>query len=154
MLALARDILNFIEFCLEVYCSSTLEFEVTSSYTQVGNKLKKILPFWEFLLSLHQKDIVRVIAKRTLREYWEKNPETEQQLSAWYREASKAYWETPNEIKEQYKSASILKNSRVVFNICGNKYRLVVEINFPRKWVFIRFVGTHREYDQTDVNNI
>jgi len=97
---------------------------------------------------------VRVIAKRTLREYWEKNPETEQQLSAWYREASKADWETPNEIKEQYRSASILKNSRVVFNICGNKYRLVVEINFPRKWVFIRFVGTHREYDKTDVNKI
>jgi len=80
---------------------------------------------------------VRVIAKRTLREYWERNLETEQQLSAWYREASKADWDTPNEIKELYASASILKNSRVVFNICGNKYRLIVEINFPRKWVFI-----------------
>lgn len=97
---------------------------------------------------------MRVVAKRTLREYWNKNPETEQQLMAWYRETSKADWETPNEIKEQYKSASIIKNSRVVFNICGNKYRLVVEINFPRKWVFIRFVGTHKEYDKIDVNNI
>jgi mRNA interferase HigB len=97
---------------------------------------------------------LRVIAKRTLREYWERNPETEQQLLAWYQEAVKANWETPNEIKEQYKSASILKNSRVVFNVCGNKYRLVVEINFPRKWVFIRFLGTHKEYDKIDANNI
>lgn len=103
---------------------------------------------------LCRKSIVRVIAKRTLREYWEKNPEMEQHLSAWYREASKADWDIPNEIKEQYASASILKNSRVVFNICGNKYRLIVEINFSRKWVFIRFVGTHSEYDKADVNNI
>lgn len=73
----------------------------------------------------------------------------------WYREASKADWETPNEIKSKYASASIIKNSRIVFNICGNKYRLiVVEINFARKWVFIRFMGTHKEYDKTDANTI
>lgn len=97
---------------------------------------------------------MRIIAKRTLREYWEKNPETQPQLSAWYQETSKAYWETPNEIKEQYSSASILKNNRVIFNICGNKYRLVVEINFSRKWVFVLFIGTHKEYDKVDVNNM
>lgn len=96
----------------------------------------------------------RVIAKRTLREYWGQNPDCEQQLSAWYREASKADWESPNEIKEQYASASILKNSRVVFNICGNKYRLIIEINYPRKWVFILFIGTHKEYDNIDANTI
>ena len=97
---------------------------------------------------------MRVIAKRTLREYREQNPDFKQHLSAWYREASKANWESPNEIKEQYASASILKNSRVVFNICGNKYRLIVEINYPRKWVFILFIGTHKGYDNIDVNNI
>lgn len=97
---------------------------------------------------------MRVIAKRTLREFWEKYPESEQQLLAWYREASKADWSSPNEIKSQYASASILKNSRVVFNICGNKYRLIVEVNFPRKWVFVRFIGTHKEYDNIDANTI
>jgi len=73
---------------------------------------------------------------------------------AWYREAAKAEWKSPNEIKQQYASASILKNSKVVFNICGNKYRLIVEINFSRNWVFIIFIGTHREYDRIDVNSI
>ncbi|HET8803157.1 MAG TPA: type II toxin-antitoxin system HigB family toxin [Aequorivita sp.] len=97
---------------------------------------------------------MRIIAKRTLREFWELNPDSEQQLFAWYNEVSKAEWESPNEIKKQYASASILKNSRVVFNICGNKYRLIVEINFPRKWIFIRFIGTHKEYDNIDANTI
>ncbi len=90
-----------------------------------------------------------------MREYWELHLDCEQQLLAWYREASKADWKSPNEIKEQYTtSASILKNNRVVFNICGNKYRLVVEINYSRKWVFILFIGTHKEYDNIDANTI
>ena len=101
-----------------------------------------------------KETILRVIAKRTLREFWELNPDSEQQLMSWYRESSKAEWNSPNEIKEQYASASILKNSRIVFNICGNKYRLIVEINFPREWIFIRFYGTHKEYDKIDVNSI
>lgn len=110
--------------------------------------------FGNFLLSLYQKIILRVIAKRTLREFWKSNPDSEQQLMVWYREATNADWNTPNEIKSQYTSASILKNSRVVFNICGNKYRLIAEINFMRKWVFIRFIGNHKEYDKIDANNI
>lgn len=97
---------------------------------------------------------MRVIAKRTLREFWELNQDSEQQLLSWYNEATKAEWESSNEIKQQYASASILKNSRAVFNICGNNYRLIVEINFPRKWIFIRFIGTHKEYDNIDANNI
>ena len=97
---------------------------------------------------------MRVIAKRTLRDFWSNNPDSEQQLLAWYREASKVNWESPNEIKTKYASASILKNSRVVFNICGNKYRLITEINFLRKWVFIRYIGTHKDYDKIDANTI
>lgn len=97
---------------------------------------------------------MRVLAKRTLRDFWELNPDSEQQLLVWFREASKAEWNNPNEIKAQYTSASVLKNSKVVFNICGNKYRLIVEINFARKWVFIRFIGTHSEFDKIDANNI
>ncbi len=103
---------------------------------------------------MYQKSILRVIAKRVLREFWKSNPDSEQQLMVWYREATKADWNTPNEIKSQYTSASILKNSRVVFNICGNKYRLIAEINFMRKWVFIRFIGSHKEYDKIDTKNI
>jgi mRNA interferase HigB len=97
---------------------------------------------------------LRVIAKRTLREFWQQNPYSEQQLMSWYKEATRATWESPNQIKAKYASASILKDSRVVFNICGNKYRLIVEINFPRKWVFIRFIGTHNAYDKINANNI
>lgn len=103
---------------------------------------------------LSVKNILRVIAKRTIRAFWELNPDSKQQLMVWYREAAKANWFSPNEIKSQYSSASTLKNSRVVFNICGNKYRIIVEINFPRQWVFIRFVGNHNEYDKIDANNI
>lgn len=97
---------------------------------------------------------MRILVKRTLREFWEKHPESEQQLLAWYSEALKATWDTPNDIKAMYASASILKNSRVVFNICENKYRLVVEINYNRKWIFIRFIGTHKSYDKIDVDTV
>ena len=97
---------------------------------------------------------MRVIAKKILREFWEKHADAEDQLKTWYKEASKASWESPNDIKQEYAKASILKNGRVVFNICGNKYRLVVDINYIRQWVFIRFIGTHSDYDQIDANTI
>jgi mRNA interferase HigB len=96
---------------------------------------------------------MRVIAKKVLREFWEKKSDSEEQLKTWYNETSKARWLTPNDIKLEYPKASILKNGRIVFNICGNKYRLVVQINFTRQWVFIRFIGTHQDYDRI-ANNI
>ncbi|MCT4560678.1 MAG: type II toxin-antitoxin system HigB family toxin [Crocinitomicaceae bacterium] len=97
-----------------------------------------------------------IIALRTLKEHWEKpgREDSEQQLKAWYHEAKQANWSNPNDIKSQYRSASIVGNNRVVFNICGNKYRLIVQINYQNQWVFIRFVGTHKEYDQIDAANI
>jgi mRNA interferase HigB len=100
---------------------------------------------------------MRVISKRTLREFWESTPkyaDSEDPLKAWYREAKQAMWLTPADIKEQYRNASILKNNRTVFNIAGNKYRLVVEINYPAQMIFIRFIGTHQEYDKIDVETI
>lgn len=97
---------------------------------------------------------MRVIAKRILREFWEKQNDSEEQLKTWYKEASKAVWTSPNDIKSEYPKASILKSGRVVFNICGNKYRLIVQINYSRRWVFIRFIGTHTEYDKQDANKI
>lgn len=94
---------------------------------------------------------MRVVAKRTLREFWERFPDAEDALKTWYSEAEAASWQNPAEIKDQYRSASIVKDSRVVFNICGNKYRLVVKISYKNAVVLIRFVGTHKEYDAIDV---
>ncbi len=97
---------------------------------------------------------MRVIAKKILRDFWEKYNDSEQSLKTWYKEALKANWKSPNEIKNEYAKVSILKSGRVVFNICGNKYRLIVDINFDRRWIFIRFIGTHKEYEKVDANKI
>ena len=97
---------------------------------------------------------MRVIARKILREFWEKHNDSEEQLKTWYKEASKAAWTSPSDIKSEYAKASILKNSRVVFNICGNKYRLIVSINYERLWVFIRFIGTHNDYNKIDAGKI
>lgn len=96
----------------------------------------------------------RIFAKSTLREYWETYPETEQYLKTWYETAISSDWKTPAEIKQTYASASILKDGRVVFNVKGNSFRLVVKFNFEKQWAFIRFVGTHQEYDKIDANLI
>ena len=96
----------------------------------------------------------RIFAKSTLREYWEKYPDTEQYLKTWYDTAMNSNWRTPIEVKQTYANASILKESRIVFNIKGNSYRLVVKFNFEKQWIFIRFIGTHSEYDKIDANTI
>ena len=96
----------------------------------------------------------RIIAKRTLREFWKKHADSEQYLKTWYETAKNSNWTSPNEIKQTYINASILKDSRVVFNIKGNSYRLVVKFNFDRQWAFIRFVGTHAEYDKINAETI
>ncbi|RKS93982.1 mRNA interferase HigB [Flavobacterium limicola] len=97
---------------------------------------------------------MRVIAKKILRDFWLVHTDCEQQLKSWFQETSKAEWENPNMIKQQYPSASILNNNRFVFNIKGNNYRLIVKINFDHQMVWIRFIGTHAEYDKIDANKI
>jgi mRNA interferase HigB len=97
---------------------------------------------------------VRIIAKRTLKEFWEKYPETEEPLKAWYDEVIKENWLSFNDIKKQFRTASILGNDRVVFNIKGNQYRLIVLVLFAKGKIFIRFVGTHAEYDKIDAKSI
>lgn len=97
---------------------------------------------------------VRVIAKPVLREFWMKHPEVEQQLKSWYLEATQASWKAPQDIKRDYPSASILAENRVVFNIKGNKYRLIVKINYSYQMVWIRFIGTHAEYDKVNASKI
>ena len=97
---------------------------------------------------------MRVISRKTLREFWTKHNDCEQQLKSWHRETEKAEWKNPNELKLEYPSASILENERIVFNIKGNKYRLIVKINFEYQVLWIKFIGTHAEYDKIDANNI
>jgi mRNA interferase HigB len=97
---------------------------------------------------------MRVIAVSTLRAFWELHPHAEQALKAWYEEAKNASWSQPAEIKAQYRSASVLKNRRVVFNIKGNDYRLVVAVAYRLQVVYVKFVGTHAEYDAIDAETI
>ncbi len=97
---------------------------------------------------------MRVISKRTLQDFWKRHNEAEYPLVAWYAEAIKAQWKTPQEIKTYYQTASFLSDNRVVFNIGGNKYRLIVKINYTYNTVYIRFVGTHAEYDKINAQEI
>ena len=97
---------------------------------------------------------MRVIAVSTLRAFWERYPDAEQPLKAWYEEAASAKWTQPAEIKAQYRSASVLKNRRVVFNIKGNDYRLIVAIAYKLQIVYVKFVGTHKECDAVDAETV
>lgn len=97
---------------------------------------------------------MRVISKGTLRDFWLRFPDAENPLLAWYREAEKADWTQPSKVKDQFRNCSILKSGRVVFNIKGNDYRLVVRINFQYRVIYVRFVGTHTEYDKIDADEV
>lgn len=97
---------------------------------------------------------VRVIAKKTLKLFWEKHEDCEQQLKTWYDEAIESAWTSPKDIRADYPNASFLSDNRVIFNIKGNSYRLIVKINYKYKMVWIRFVGTHAQYDKVDANTI
>ena len=98
--------------------------------------------------------MLRVIAKKILRDFWAKHSDCEQQLKSWYNEAENATWKNPNEIKREYPSASILENNRIVFNIKGNNYRLIIKINYHYQMIWIRFIGTHDRYDKIDATKI
>jgi mRNA interferase HigB len=93
---------------------------------------------------------MRIISRRTLQTFWVKHPDAQGPLEAWHAEAKAAKWSNPAEIKTRYPSASILNENRVVFNIGGNKYRLVVWIRYEFGLIYVRFVGTHAEYDKID----
>jgi mRNA interferase HigB len=91
---------------------------------------------------------------KTLRLFWEQHPDAQQALQAWYRDAKQATWKTPADIKNVYRNASIVGNNRVVFNIRGNQYRLAVGVNYTSGIIYIRFIGTHQDYDKIDVATI
>lgn len=92
---------------------------------------------------------MRVISRRKLREFWERHPDAESPLSAWFREAERDRWTKPADVKAKYRNASFV-GDRVVFNIKGNDYRLIVRVDYPHQIVFVRFVGTHKDYDALD----
>ena len=91
---------------------------------------------------------------KTLKSFWEKHPDAENPLKAWYIEARRANWRSPQDIKAVYRTASILRNNRVVFNVKGNTYRLVVAVNYEFQIVYIRFIGTHAEYDNIKAEEV
>jgi mRNA interferase HigB len=97
---------------------------------------------------------MRVIAVSALRSFWVKHPDAEQALKAWYQEALNATWTLPADIKASYRNASVLKNRRVVFNIKGNNYRLIVAIAYKLQIVYIKFIGTHQEYVRVDAESV
>jgi len=100
---------------------------------------------------------MRIIALSTLKAFWQDKPEyndAKEPILAWHRHVLNADWQSPADVKQDFRHASILKDGRVVFNIAGNKYRLVVWINYAYKVVYVRFVGTHSQYDQIDVQTI
>jgi mRNA interferase HigB len=94
---------------------------------------------------------VRVISKQPLADFWRKHPTCRESLQAWYAEACHASWTSPQDIKQRYVSASFVAKNRVVFNIKGNEYRLVVAVAYKLQAVYIKFVGTHAQYDAIDV---
>lgn len=97
---------------------------------------------------------MRILSRKALREFWEQHPDAKEPLQAWYREVEQEDWDTPAKVKAKYGNASIVGNNRVVFNIKGNTYRLVVKINYPARIVFVRFIGTHAEYDAVDAEEV
>ncbi len=97
---------------------------------------------------------MRIIAKRTLRNFWKRYPKSKGSLEAWHQEVTHADWASPSAVKAHFRSASVLQRNRVVFNVAGNQYRLIVKINYLYRVVYIRFIGTHPEYDAIDVATI
>ena len=107
------------------------------------------IPRWEGL-----KGEVRVISRKILKQFSAKHKDAESSLNAWYYEAKKAKWGNSHEVQRLYGNSSILKHGRIVFNISGNKYRLVVMINYETQMIYIRFIGTHLEYDNINAEKI
>ena len=97
---------------------------------------------------------MRVIAKSTLRDYWEEHKDVEQALLSWYKVANQAKWSNFNEVKLQFGTCKIIGNDRIVFKVRGNNYRLIIKISFENQLIWIRFIGTHSEYDSINAKQI
>jgi mRNA interferase HigB len=97
---------------------------------------------------------MRLITHRTIRKFWEKHTDAEAALRGWSRFVKRAEWECFNDIKKDFQSADVIPGNRVVFNVKGNHYRIVVKIHYNTGFVFVRFIGTHAEYDKVDAETV
>ena len=97
---------------------------------------------------------MRIIAKKTLRDFWERHPDAKRPLETWYREVKQEVWDTPHDLKARYQKASFVGDNRVVFDIGNNQFRLIVRVNYQYHKVYIRFIGTHPEYDLIDAKEV
>lgn len=97
---------------------------------------------------------MRIITKRTLQAFWERHPDADESLRIWYARVSKDDWERPTQVRERYANARMIGNQRLVFNIKGNHYRLVIEVNYQHRKVYIRFIGTHAQYDRINAEEV
>ena len=97
---------------------------------------------------------MRIISVKALREFWQIHASAEQPLKAWHQAVRKVHWQSPDDIKRLFSTASFLQDNRVVFNIGGNKYRIIVKVRYQLGRVYIRFVGTHAQYDRINANEV
>ena len=97
---------------------------------------------------------MNIYNKSSLINFWLEHADSKRELELWYNDVSEQVWRNPNEVKKSYSDASIIKNNRVIFNICRNDYRLIVQFNYDKGWGFIKFIGTHKEYDRADVATV
>jgi mRNA interferase HigB len=97
---------------------------------------------------------LNIYNKSSLINFWKKHPDCKNQLELWFDDVSGKRWKKPNDVKKDYATASIIQNSRVVFNIKGNDYRLIAELNYNKGWCFIKFIGTHAEYDKIEAKSV
>lgn len=97
---------------------------------------------------------MRIISRKTLRVFWEKHADAQSALEAWHADVKHAHWQSPADVKRVYRNASVIANNRIVFNIKGNRYRVIVAVQYRHGIVYIRFVGTHQEYDRVDAAQV
>ena len=97
---------------------------------------------------------MRIISMKPLREFYEQHPDAKTAIEHWHKTVKKALWDKPNDVLQYFKTADILKNNRVVFNIAQNKYRIVAMVNYPSKMLYVTFVGTHKDYNKIDAENV
>jgi len=97
---------------------------------------------------------MRIIAKSTLRDYWTVTKDAEQALLSWYKVANKAKWSNFNEVKQQFGSCKVLGDDRIIFKVKGKNHRLMIKISFENQLIWIRFIGTHSEYDLINAKEI
>lgn len=95
-----------------------------------------------------------IIALKHLVDFYKKHPNSKSSLETWIAVTKHADWQKPSDVLQDFPDADPIKNNRVVFNIAGNKYRLIVQMSYPRQWVFIKFIGTHAEYDRIEAATV